>query len=641
MGLGALRFSIIIVFFTAISKLVTGEIAVPDSLLQKLNTGNKTDQVDAILEIADLTVDSAIYYNSVTNYLKTALQFSEELKDTSRLIKVFNYSGLADFTIGNYESATDFFYRSLKLAELSSDSNLISVATHNLGMVYDELEEFDEAISFYQKSMEYEKHNNDTNNIIISYINLSISYQNKIDLETAEDYCNKALELAQATNDSISIVTVVNNLGTIFYDRKQYDESLNYYQEGLKLYRTLNDKDGIATSYNNIGLVYLDKKDYPKAKTYFYKALKLAKELKLYDFSGDIYSNLSFYYKETGDYKNAYYYYDKYNEVYDSLIGEKKNKLIRQLQAKYQAEKKQRQILQLEQQTGQQKLIIKNARAVQLYLIIVAVVIISLLVLVLLMLRKEKRLADQLKNTTEELRKINHSKDKFFSIIAHDLRNPFHALKGYTELLKKGFHEFSKEDIQQILEDLDESTNQSFNLLQNLLYWTRSQTDRVQIFKSTFDLCPLIEEIIKLAQPNAQKKNQKLFYSIESDCLLEADRDMIATIIRNLVFNAIKFSEEGKEIQINASVNDGKIAIVVIDKGIGISEEKQKHLFSLEENISTCGTLGETGSGLGLILCKEFAEKNGGTVEVKSELGKGSVFTVYLPCVNLSTSTNG
>lgn len=239
------------------------------------------------------------------------------------------------------------------------------------------------------------------------------------------------------------------------------------------------------------------------------------------------------------------------------------------------------------------------------------------------------------------MRKINHSKDKFFSIIAHDLRNPFHALKGYTELLKRDYHNFSKEDIEQILEDLDESTNQSFNLLQNLLYWTRSQTDRVQIFKSTFDLSPLVEEVIKLAQPNAQKKKQKMVYSIESDCLLEADRDMIATIIRNLVFNAIKFSEEGKRIQINASTNEGKVVFAVIDKGIGISEEKQKHLFSLEENISTNGTLGETGSGLGLILCKEFAEKNGGTIEVQSEPGKGSVFTVCLPCAKHPTSTDG
>ena len=259
--------------------------------------------------------------------------------------------------------------------------------------------------------------------------------------------------------DSVLLVTVINNLGTIAYDKKDYSRSLEYYQKALQLYIDLKDKDGIATSYNNIGLAYLDTKEYSKAKVYFFKALKLANELDLYDFSGDIFSNLKFYYEETGDYKNALYYYEKSNEVYDSLIGEKKNKQIRNLQVKYEAEKKQNQISQLERKTENQQAVIKNVKVVQIYLMTITFIVVILLFMMMRMFRNEKKLNEELQEKTEKLKKLNISKDKFFSIIAHDLRNPFHALFSYTNLLRNGLDEFSKDEVTQILSDLHDSTN--------------------------------------------------------------------------------------------------------------------------------------------------------------------------------------
>lgn len=606
---------------------------IPDSIKSLLAKGNKTEKTNMLIKIAEQLVDSAIYHDEAKKYLLEAYTYSEESEDTIQQIKILLFFGTNEYSVGNYELSTDYYYRALKLAEKISDKGLIAKVNHNLGMVYDEMEEYDEAIDFYRRSLSYDELQGDTLGIIRSYINLSIGFQNKANLDEAQKYCDKAYDLVIQKNDSALLAAIVNNMGTIAYDKKEYAKSLEYYQKGLLLYTALNEKDGVAMSYNNLGLVYLDTKDYPKAKIYFLKALKLAQELDLYDFSGDVFCNLKFYYEETGDYKNALYYYDKYTEVYDSLIGEKKNKQIRQLQAKYDAEKRQNQILQLEKTAESQKVVIKNVKAVQVYLIVITVLALLLLFWMIYMFRNEKKLTKELQEKTHTLKKLNASKDKFFSIIAHDLRNPFHALFSYTSLLKNGLDEFSKEEVTQILSDLHDATDQGFNLLQNLLFWTRSQSNRIHIFRSKFEMETIVEEVINLARPNALKKGQQLLVSIMGDCTVHADKDMVSTILRNLIFNAIKFSGHDKKIRVEVSCESPMVLVKVIDEGVGMSEKVMKKLFVIDDHLSTIGTDGELGSGLGLILCKEFAEKNDGQIEVKSQLGKGSEFSLRLPCL--------
>lgn len=606
---------------------------VPDSIAKKLDGVGDKDKITVLLNVADMLVDSAIFHDQAKDYLDKAYNYSIDLNDTISQIKALNYLGLNEFAIGNYEFASDYYFRSLQLAEHISDSLLIAKVNHNLGMVYDELEEFDEAIDFYGKSLQYDEKQGDTLGVMRSYINLSISFQNKTDFAEAQKYCDKAYELAIEKKDSVLLVAIINNLGTIAYDRKEFDKSLEYYTKALLLYTALNDKDGIATTYNNLGLIYLDTKNYPKSKEYFFKALKLAEDLNLYDFSGDIYGNLKFYFEETGDYKKALFYYDKFNEVYDSLIGEKKNKQIRQLQAKFETEKKQNQILQLQRKTNIQQIEIKNSKAVQIYLILITTIALILLFLMIHLFRNEKKLIAELQVKTDKLKDLNASKDKFFSIIAHDLRNPFHALFSYTKLLKNGLDEFSKEEISQILNDLHDATDQGYNLLQNLLFWTRSQSNRIHIFRSQFEMKEVIAEVLNLVRPNASKKEQKIIFDIQNDCKVYADKDMISTILRNLIFNAVKFSGVGQTIRIELLCVLSEVYVKVIDEGVGMDEEQKRKLFIIDEHLSTTGTSGEIGSGLGLILCNEFASKNGGRIDIESEIGKGSVFTLIMPCL--------
>ena len=328
---------------------------------------------------------------------------------------------------------------------------------------------------------------------------------------------------------------------------------------------------------------------------------------------------------------SPYLYYDRYNTLYDSLVGEKKNKMIRQVQAKYQLVKNSQELEDLRKMNKSQMAAIDAANSIQIYLIAITGLVVLLMAALFYLLSKEKKLAAELKIKTAELHDLNVSKDKFFSIIAHDLKNPFNVLVSYTSILKTDLELFSASELKQIVSDLNQASENGFNLLQNLLLWTRTQTNRIQIYKSYFILFEVYEQVKALVDLNLISKEQILSTDIDPELLVYADKDMVSTVLRNLIFNAMKFSPKGSEIFVRSAIIGNYVKIDVIDSGIGISEEHIENLFAVDKNSSTTGTDGETGTGLGLVICKEFIEKNKGEMMVKSKVGSGSVFSFTLP----------
>ncbi len=591
----------------------------------------QNSQIKILLDQVKRLVVNATNHDTVSILLNNADELAKRANDTHSQLDVLILKGLNEYYGSNYELAMDLYYNALIRAEQTNDSLLISRINHNLAMVFDELQDYDEAILLFKNSLEISTRLKDSTQIARTYQNIAISYQNKKDLQKALEYNEMANRLAILRKDTSMIIDITNNFGTIAYDQKKIDESLEYYLKALDLYQKINDQPGIALAYSNIGLAWLDKKDYQKSLQYFMKSLKLANELKMYDFTGDIYSNLTVYYAELKDYKNAYFYYDKFNVVYDSLVGEKKNKTIRQIQAKFQHEKNTRELENLKQTNQTQLDKIQSARLIQIYLISIALLVVGLLVALFYLLYKEKRLAAELKNKSDELRELNISKDKFFSIIAHDLKNPFSVLVSYTSLLKSNLEVFSEKELKQIITDLNHASETGFDLLQNLLLWTRSQTNRIHVFKTKNQLKSIVNNVKALVDLNLIDKGQRLETEIDGDLMVYADKDMVSTVLRNLIFNAVKFSPKGSLIRIRAISTGATVQIDVIDEGVGIPADLIEKLFRVDNDITTQGTEGETGSGLGLVLCHEFVEKNDGKIWVESEPGKGSVFSFTLP----------
>ena len=231
----------------------------------------------------------------------------------------------------------------------------------------------------------------------------------------------------------------------------------------------------------------------------------------------------------------------------------------------------------------------------------------------------------------DELKTLNSTKDKFFSIIAHDLKNPFHAIIGFTDFLTQNFPRVKDVEKQRILDLINSTSRSTFNLLENLLNWARTQTNAIKFNPRVFNIFEVINENIKLLQISANKKNITINNKIPELELVFADINMINTVVRNILTNALKFTNEGGDVTINAKIQDKMIEISISDTGVGIDKETLDGLFSLDDYKTSIGTSGETGTGLGLIICQEFLKKNNGTISAKSDLGKGTTFFFTIP----------
>lgn len=247
---------------------------------------------------------------------------------------------------------------------------------------------------------------------------------------------------------------------------------------------------------------------------------------------------------------------------------------------------------------------------------------------------KVRERTDKLRIVNEQLKELNASKDKFFSIIAHDLKSPFVGLLGYSELLKNELDELPKERIREYSENLHKSIKNTFNLLENLLNWAQLQTKRMTFKEQRIDLYLEIKNILDTFEANFHTKSIQIDFDIKMNLQMDADRNMFRTIMHNLISNAIKYTNPGGNVKVSAFEKNGSVEICVADNGIGMDKSVIDKLFKLNESISTKGTAQERGTGLGLILIKEMVDLHNGIITVESEPGKGTSFILTFPKEN-------
>jgi len=243
--------------------------------------------------------------------------------------------------------------------------------------------------------------------------------------------------------------------------------------------------------------------------------------------------------------------------------------------------------------------------------------------------RKQAELA--LKESETKLRQLNVDKDRFISILGHDLKSPFNNLLGLSEILTEDIRKLDINEIEDIANNINKTARITYNLLEDILLWARTQQGKIPFKPQTLSFADICMNILEILNSNANAKNITINYSARDEINIFADIDMLKTILRNLVSNAIKFTNNSGAITIGAEENSGNVTISVSDNGIGIPSDNLAKLFNISEVLSTKGTANETGSGLGLLLCKEFVEKHGGKIWVESEVGKGSEFKFTLP----------
>jgi signal transduction histidine kinase len=238
---------------------------------------------------------------------------------------------------------------------------------------------------------------------------------------------------------------------------------------------------------------------------------------------------------------------------------------------------------------------------------------------------------DSIDSVNKQLLESNKTKDTFFSIIAHDLRNPFNAILGYSYILSEDYDKFDDEERLQFIKEIDHSSRITFELLENLLHWARSQSDKIKIEKKPEVLKDIVEESLVSHAAAAKAKAISLKDQVPPEMTLQIDHATFLVILNNVISNALKFTEEGGQVVVSARQEDERVIISIKDTGVGMSEETVSKLFLIRGNKSTLGTRSENGTGLGLLLVKDFTERNGGHVKVKSALGQGSEFIFTFP----------
>ncbi|QQS35429.1 MAG: PAS domain S-box protein [Ignavibacteriales bacterium] len=243
----------------------------------------------------------------------------------------------------------------------------------------------------------------------------------------------------------------------------------------------------------------------------------------------------------------------------------------------------------------------------------------------------KKKAEDALLESKIKLQELNASKDKFFSIVAHDLRSPFQGLIGFSNLLLEDYKSLDREEIREFVENINNSTKNLYKLIENLLEWSRIQTGRKEYFPQKIDLYETVDSELKLLSGNAANKNISLENLISNDTRVTADKNMLTSVLENLITNSIKFTNPGGEVKVYNNHLGEMIEVVVEDNGVGIRADDLQKLLRIDQQHSTEGTAQERGTGLGLMLVKEFVEKQGGTIRIESEFGKGTKVFFTLP----------
>lgn len=244
---------------------------------------------------------------------------------------------------------------------------------------------------------------------------------------------------------------------------------------------------------------------------------------------------------------------------------------------------------------------------------------------------ERRKAEEEMKLKNMELQRLNAEKDKFLSIIAHDLKSPFNSIIGFSGILLEKVHQKDLPSLQEYAEIIKSSSQRAMNLLTNLMQWSQTQTGRMEFNPERFDMVETIEETIQLFSNNALQKSIHIEKQLPERMPVYADMAMISTIVRNLLSNAIKFTNEGGTIRILARTSNEEMIVSVCDTGIGMSKKVMDKIFHIDSSYSTPDTYGNKGTGLGLMLCKEFAEKHKGCIRIESEPNKGSVFHFILP----------
>lgn len=606
------------------------------------------DSVDFYLDKIFNQIDSVEFpsqyaeaHNIVSIKLMQQGQFDSSLyhlqKNISRYEKLGDEKGLAgtNGNIGNIFrirgdnlSAIKYLLIALAYFEKSDFKEAVGGTMLNIGIIYGRLERYQDAISYYKSALEVFEELDNIRLIASCQISLGNAYKDLGDFNAAINYQRKALKNSRLSGNVIGIADSYGNLGQIYLIKEEYDSSVKNMRRAVDQLFLLKDSVKLSVAHSTLASALYGNGNVPEAldnaeiaqEIAYHKDFTLSKE-KISELLMNIYSEL-------GDHKKAYEQAVIHLEARDSLYNNEKSAAIARIEAQYEFEKKEER-LKAEQLAKELELEKQNQR--NLIASISGTVIVVLVALfIYFQYRQRSKYAKTVEEKNQLLSETMASKEKLFSVIAHDLKSPLSAFSSMSSTLAENIDAFQKEQIAVVLKKFEKSSQNLTELLNNLLQWSLSQTGSLTVSPETLNIRQSMENAIKPLTDLAESKEINLHVEGDTSKVL-ADPKMVETVIRNLVSNALKFTDHGGEVSITSKEEGKNILISVTDNGVGMDQEELALLFNVKHDPSGIGDHEEKGTGLGLILSKELIEKNNGTIGATSTKDKGSTFYFTLP----------
>lgn len=596
------------------------------------------DSAQTVLERAAGRSSGNNLHAEVLNYLGTAYLFQSQypkamstynhglaLIDSLEVPSTYmalntNKAGIYE-RFGNISEAISIYQRGIDFAETIGDSSFLATALNNLGKIYFEQESFDESIPYLEEAIAVSEKQDFFTTLLRAKHNLASTNRDLGNYKEARKLYQEAWDLHNKIRPDSPPIQLLFNMGRWHFLVGDLDEAEEHFSESFEYSKNTGLPPGMFHNLIGFGDIAKKRGNISASADHYKKALDIANQIKSPPLEVAASEKLYELHKSNGNYAEALSFYERATHISDSLSKTQQDQQLALAETELGLRQQQQlnQLLQERQKQQEARINIQN----WLMGISALVIVIILIAIYVLYRTNEER-----KRANRELAELNEVKDKMMAVIAHDLRSPMASTQGVLHLLKDG--DISREEVREIAAELEVTISQNINMMDNLLNWTQSQMKGLETNIQVFPAHEVADDALDNCQLQAKHKSVTLENKIPEDVDIKADPDLMKLIVRNLVNNAIKFSNEGDTVTVEAEVDNGAVVLKVKDTGIGIPQEQQEHIFSIAGH-SRSGTQNEKGSGLGLQLCKEFTEKQNGVIRLDSTEGEGTVFYINLP----------
>ncbi|MFO7827185.1 MAG: tetratricopeptide repeat-containing sensor histidine kinase [Bacteroidales bacterium] len=628
------KYLLFILYIFFFSSILANSNQVIDSLYQELNRTHDSLKAEILNELS-WELRNSFPEKSIEHGLK-AMEMAQKFDDYENYIQAHSFVGVAYRILGKYSESLDYYFKGLELAKKYNDKELEGYSYINIGNLYIYQEYYNIAIENLLKAKDIAEGINHKRMLAYIYLNLGRAKMLKKEHDDALDYFQQALNLRIELNNIPAQAVCYKYIGDVYFEQNQYEQAQDNYDKTIETVDKDSDIDLLANAYVKKSFLYCQHENYQQAKYFAEKSLDLATKVGARLIIRDAYKVLSKVNYNLGNYQKAADFNNQIIALNDTLFNQQLSEKIFDLEYRLEKQKKQAEIDLLNKDKKIKELELHRTRLFSIALLIILGILFGTFLYVLHSLRYRRKQNRLLEKQKEELARINATKDKMFLIIGHDLRGPIGNLRSLIEMLLEDEEVVNNKNLIDVFNVFFKSIQSVSDLLENLLLWAKSQRGEINFYPEPVSLNSIISRNMQLFKTIADHKGIALHVKFDEYYDVFVDKNMMMTVVRNIISNALKYTPAGGSISIVVDKEENYYKVAVKDTGIGFDEKTATEMFNSKNFYTTSGTNNEVGSGLGLILCKEFVEKNGGKIWAESKPDQGASFYFTIPASNLN-----